>query len=97
MAGSIDTLERCFGGVETRDGMLWLNPYWPPSLGTLEFDVAFRGHLLRVRINGAGAAVTSLAGEAPVRIGCRRDIRTVRPGQAVTFRGPPRRGSQSTP
>ncbi|MEV4536641.1 glycosyl hydrolase family 65 protein [Asanoa sp. NPDC049518] len=91
MAGSIDTMERCFGGLETRDGMLWLNPYWPVSLGTLEFDIAFRGHLLRVRISGAGAKVTSLAGQTPVRIGCRREIRTVGPGQAVTFVGPLRR------
>ena len=62
MAGSIDVLERCFAGVETRDDALWLNPYWPAELGELEFDVSYRQHLLRLRINGAAVSVASIGG-----------------------------------
>ena len=37
IAGTIDVLQRCFAGIETRDDVLWLNPYWLHSLGALEF------------------------------------------------------------
>jgi len=39
MAGSVDIPQRCFAGVVTRDGALWLDPYWPPAQGTFDFDI----------------------------------------------------------
>jgi trehalose 6-phosphate phosphatase len=39
MAGSVDLLQRCFAGLETRHDALWFNPHWPRSLGRLEFAV----------------------------------------------------------
>ncbi len=37
MAGTVDMLLRCYTGLETRDGLLWLHPTLPPELGHAEF------------------------------------------------------------
>jgi trehalose/maltose hydrolase-like predicted phosphorylase len=89
MAGSIDVLERCFGGVETRHDALWLNPYWPPELGELEFDVSYRQHLLRLNITGASITVASIGGtRRPVRLRSRGVAVTLQPGETVELPGP---------
>src|SRR5271163_4257414 len=35
MAGSVDLLQRCFTGIETRDDRLILGPQWPETLGPI--------------------------------------------------------------
>ena len=58
MAGTVDLLQRCFGGVETRGDVLHLNPYWPAELGPLEFSLRYREHRLQAdhhRHRGPGA------------------------------------------
>ncbi|GAA4464117.1 glycoside hydrolase family 65 protein [Phytohabitans houttuyneae] len=89
MAGSVDVLQRCFAGIETRDDALWLNPYWPPTLGTFDFDMRYREHPLTLRISGAGIQVTAGAGQQPpVRVCCRGQSVLLHPGQAVEFPEP---------
>jgi hypothetical protein len=51
MAGSIDVLQLCFAGVETRGDALHLNPYWPRELGRLEFTMSYREQALTVRLS----------------------------------------------
>ena len=36
MAGSVDLLQRCFAGLETRQDALWFNPHWPRRFGQLQ-------------------------------------------------------------
>jgi trehalose/maltose hydrolase-like predicted phosphorylase len=59
MAGTVDLIVRCFAGIETRDGMLWLHPVLPPELASIEFTIIYRGqqiaveltpHLVRLRL-----------------------------------------------
>jgi len=57
MAGTVDLLQRCFGGVETRGDTLCLNPYWPAGLGSLEFDIQYRDHTLRLTITAEAVRV----------------------------------------
>lgn len=52
MAGSLDVLQRCFAGVETRGDALHLNPFWPEELGRLEFAMSYREQTLSVAISG---------------------------------------------
>ncbi|MGH3475650.1 MAG: glycoside hydrolase family 65 protein [Nocardioidaceae bacterium] len=86
MAGTVDLLQRCFAGVEIRDGMLWLDPYWPDELGALEFDLRYRRLLLTVRVEGHGVSVQAAGGaEAPIRCGCRRQTARLGPGERVEF------------
>ncbi len=46
MAGTVDLVQRCFTGIETRGDVLHLNPRLPVELGTLRFPLRYRGHLL---------------------------------------------------
>lgn len=91
MAGSVDVLQRCFAGVETRGDTLWLNPYWPPRLGTLEFEMRYRGHQLTLRVTGDGIRVSASPGrQPPIRLCCRDEAALLNPGEAVEFPRPGR-------
>jgi hypothetical protein len=103
MAGSVDLLQRCFAGLETRQDRLILNPYWPDELGLLEFTLRYREHLLTVQITDGEVRLSSAPWctrtDRRCRAGARK--RTLEPGNSVTFdhldrrRSPERR--RSTP
>jgi alpha,alpha-trehalase len=60
MAGSIDLLQRCFTGLETRADRLILSPMWPESLGALRLPIFYRGyrlHLTTIPRSRSNAAV----------------------------------------
>ncbi|ASL15166.1 trehalose-6-phosphate phosphatase OtsB1 [Mycobacterium intracellulare subsp. chimaera] len=84
MAGSIDLLQRCFTGLETRNDRLILNPLWPEILGPMEFAIVYRGQRLHLRIRGRAATVTSEAGKAqPIGVECRGRVQPLLPGQTI--------------
>ncbi|MEU7875375.1 glycosyl hydrolase family 65 protein [Dactylosporangium sp. NPDC049140] len=86
MAGSVDVLQRCFAGVETRDDALVLNPYWPRHLGALQFDIRYREHPLTLRITGDTVRVEAAAGrQPPIRLCCRSETVMLGPGEVVDF------------
>jgi trehalose 6-phosphate phosphatase len=86
MAGTIDLLQRCFTGLDTRGGVLWLNPFWPTDLGPLEFDVDYRSHLLTLRLTRERIRVSSRAGQpGVVRVGCGAEVVELAAGDAVEF------------
>jgi trehalose 6-phosphate phosphatase len=86
MAGSVDLLQRCFAGVETRGDTLWLNPFWPAQLGTLEFDLRYREHALTLLITGGAVRVSAGAGhQSLIRLCCRGQSTMLGPGEVVTF------------
>ncbi|WP_327098148.1 trehalose-phosphatase [Nocardia vinacea] len=85
MAGSIDLLQRCFTGLETRGERLIFAPHWPSSLGALTFPITYRGHQLRIRVSGSDVEVRSEPGNLPpIEIECRGQIEQLAPGW--TFR-----------
>ncbi len=85
MAGSIDLVQRCLTGLETRNGRLIFTPHWPESLGSLEFPISYRGHRLTIRISGDGVEVWSEPGDLPpIEIECRGHVEQLAPGW--TFR-----------
>lgn len=72
MAGSVDLLQRCFTGLETRGDRLVLGPCWPEALGVLSFRMYYRGHNLHLRVSGRTASVISAIGSAaPITLECR--------------------------
>jgi len=86
MAGSLDLLQRCFAGLETRHDALWFNPHWPRSLGRLEFAVEYRGQPLTVGVVGREVRVSAGPGTGgPVRVGCGDEVCELRPGETVRF------------
>ncbi len=89
MAGSVDLLQRCFAGLETRRDALWFNPHWPARLGRLTLAVQYRGLPLTVEVAGREVRVSAEPGPGgAVRVGCGDVVRELRPGDTVTFRGP---------
>lgn len=44
MAGTIDLIQRCYTGGETRQDRLQLNPYLPSEMKELRFDILYRQH-----------------------------------------------------
>ena len=86
MAGTVDVLQRCFGGVELRDDVLWLNPFWPKRLGTLEFSILYRDQVVTLSIADHTVRVSSGPGSyLPVRVGYHGRLRELGPGQSLTF------------
>ena len=87
MAGTVDLVQRCYTGLETRQDVLWLNPSLPVELDGLDFDVRYRGHWginlhltprrLRVRVADSDAA--------PVRVAVRGEVVDLPPGSMREF------------
>ncbi len=87
MAGTIDVLQRCFAGVETRDDVLWLDPFWPQSLGILELPIVYRDHEITLTAVDHTVIVHSGPGNLPpVRVGYGGQVRVLRPGELLRFR-----------
>ncbi len=86
MAGSVDLVQRCFTGLETRGDRMVLSPNWPDSLGALGFPIHYRGHHVHVRVSGKGAEVSVDPRDVPpVMIECRGRVEQLAPGCTVRF------------
>ena len=87
MAGTVDLVQRCYTGLETREDVLWLDPSLPEELDGLEFDVRYRGHwginlhltptTLRVRLAASDAA--------PITVGVNGQLAELNPGGTREF------------
>ena len=84
MAGSVDLLQRCFTGLETRDDRLILAPQWPKSLGPIGFAFVYRRQRLHLRVSGRAGKLTSEAGNTgPVLVECRGRVQQLPPGHTI--------------
>lgn len=86
MAGSVDLLQRCFAGLETRADRLLLNPYWPEALGVLRLSIRYREHPLLLEISGSRVEISAGTGlQQPVKVVCRGEEATLTSGSTVQF------------
>ena len=86
MAGTVDLMQRCFTGIETRGGVLWLNPRLPDRLRRLELQIHYRQQVLTLSITRETLRVASEPGDAaPVRIGFDDETESLAPGQRREF------------
>ena len=75
MAGTVDLVQRCYGGVDAHHGVLWLNPALPEELSRLRFAVHYRGHRVAVDITAHRLVVSTLpALSPPIRVGFRDEV-----------------------
>ena len=81
MAGTLDIVQRCYTGLEARQGVLWLNPLLPEELGSLELDLLYQGQWLTLAVSDRLVRVSAqpCAGR-PVRVRVGGRIVEVRPG-----------------
>ena len=86
MAGSIDLLQRCFTGLETRADRLILNPMWPESLGALRMPIHYRGYRLHLTIIGRSVELSiDPTDHPPIDIECHGQVQTLTPGTSLRF------------
>jgi trehalose/maltose hydrolase-like predicted phosphorylase len=70
MAGTVDLIQRCYGGVDARDDVLWLDPALPDELPALRFLIHYRGHRVDIVIERDRLHVGVLhALTPPIRVG----------------------------
>lgn len=90
MAGSVDLLQRCFTGIEHRDGILWFNPSWPEALGSMRFHIWYKRAPLEVCVSGSSVRVTlGAAGGMRIRVGCGDRVVELRSGVPVELTAVP--------
>ena len=83
MAGTVDLVQRCYGGVETRNDVLWLDPRLPDEMPKLELSLHYRGHRLEIEIDRRHLRICSRPGTAaPIRVGLRGRVEALGTGEA---------------
>jgi trehalose/maltose hydrolase-like predicted phosphorylase len=84
MAGTLDLLQRCYTGLELRQDVLFLNPAIPAEVGSIEFDIRYRGYLLHLKSTTDMVRVhLDHAEGAPVTIDIKGMASTLLPGQTL--------------
>jgi alpha,alpha-trehalase len=70
MAGTVDLLQRCYLGIETRDDAIWLDPQLPEEVRSLALDLRYRGRTIRVMVEDGNLTVEIVdGGDDTVRVG----------------------------
>jgi beta-phosphoglucomutase family hydrolase len=86
MAGTVDILQRCYTGLVTRNGVLWLNPHLPEELTKLSFSLYYQHQSLRIEVTHHQLTVTARHSSAKsIRIGFHDEIFILRAGETLTF------------
>lgn len=92
MAGTVDLMMRCYGGLEIRDDVLWLHPQLPAELPRVAFDLLYRGQPVAVEITPERLRLRlHRCAAAPIRVGINGDVTTLSAGQVhdVPLTAPP--------
>ena len=86
MAGTVDLLLRCYPGLETRDGALWLHPALPLELGRVRFEVGYRGHGISVDLTPSRLTLhLQPRAAAPIQVHVEDEEVTLHAGHSYTF------------
>jgi alpha,alpha-trehalase len=86
MAGTVDLIQRCFTGIETRGDVLWLNPRLPEGLNSLTLNLHYRQHVLGLHVSRTCARVsTEPSSEPPIQIGIANEVHQLKPGEVREF------------
>ena len=87
MAGTVDLVQRCFTGLDVRDGALHFDPVFGDRMGTLKLKLRYLGRWLHVVLKKEEMTVAALSGWVrPVTICVRGEVRDLSAGEAITFR-----------
>jgi alpha,alpha-trehalase len=88
MAGTVDLMQRCFTGLETRSNRIILSPHWPEKLGVLAIPIHYRGLHLHLRVSGKGVIISVDPRDAAgIEVECHGQVVQLMPGTTVRFPG----------
>ena len=86
MAGTVDVIQRCYTGIETRHDMLQLNPYLPKDLQKLHFDILYRQNWVNIVITHKQMKVSTRPDTTlPINISFRDQVVELKAGDTVVF------------
>ncbi|APU16099.1 MULTISPECIES: glycoside hydrolase family 65 protein [Actinoalloteichus] len=87
MVGGVDLLQRCFAGIEVREGMLRLDPHWPAELGVLELTIRYHHQPVLIRVSGRTVTVRTAPGprRPAIRCVCGPESVLLGPGETAHF------------
>ena len=86
MAGTVDLLLRCYTGLETRDGALWLHPALPLELRRVRFEICYRGHGISVDLTPSTLTLhLQPRTAAPIQVHIEDEEVTLHAGHSYTF------------
>jgi alpha,alpha-trehalase len=86
MAGTVDIIQRCYTGIETRGDTLRFNPYVTRGIESIRFMIRYRGHRLDIKVTENLLRVRSAQGDAaPIRIAFRNDLFELAAGNTMEF------------
>ena len=81
MAGTVDMMIRCYAGLETRHGALWLHPVLPDDLTGASFQINYRGQPITISLTHHRATLElHRCSAAPIRVTVEGAERTLNPG-----------------
>jgi alpha,alpha-trehalase len=84
MAGTVDLIQRCYTGIETRGDRLWFNPHLPRDLKNISFNIIYRRNWINVQIDSQRLKIsTRHYSTAPINIGFRDRLMQLSPGDSV--------------
>jgi alpha,alpha-trehalase len=87
MAGTVDLVQRCFTGLDVRDGALHFDPVFTDRMGTVKLKLRHRGRWLDVVLGEEKMTVTAQKGwSAPLTIRVRDQAKDLHPGETMVFR-----------
>ena len=87
MAGTIDLVQRCYLGVETRENVLHFDPALPDDLRRIKVRLRYRRQILDVDANHDMLTINSRPFPAnPITVAYRGRFRDVAPGDTYEFR-----------
>src|SRR5207342_1656340 len=86
MAGTVDIVQRAYTGIVVRDDCLWFDPALPDELVSLDTELHYRDHRIRVEVRPGVLRLTMRPGKAaPIRVGFRNVVVEVRPGTVTEW------------
>jgi len=69
MAGTLDLVQRCYLGIETRNDAIWFNPRLPSEIHMLRLNLRYRGQVITVLVEDGSLTVEiGNSGNGTVRV-----------------------------
>ena len=86
MAGTVDLLQRCYLGIETRDDVHLVRPTPSAEIRSLALDIRYRRRWMNLTVaDGHFTVEIEDWGEGAVRVGMGNDVVELKPGDRRQF------------
>jgi alpha,alpha-trehalase len=86
MAGTVDLIQRCYTGIETRQNKLVLDPFLPDDIKAIQFDILYRQHWININLMSKKLIInTRKNATKPILISVRDETYELNPGDTKRF------------